>query len=368
MAISRNQSSNSIIATIINSATAEINYAYSNDNEIIFDKGRGQSLFNSPGYGVDYGEWFLFPSSDFKANVKMWGGGGGAHGSAGDAPAGGGGHTVGNVNFMKNIPYVIWVGESGFHNHHSFDTNGNRYRPRVGCAFGGGTGGGHVGGTGGGLSGLFFDCAPTNGGPGAFCQHLGTTFRSPGQSTALLIAGGGGGSGHHTQTNHGRGGGGGGDTAEVSHAQSPANQHGAGHYWNSGTTGQTGWPLQGGLGGATSYTGGGGGGWYGGPGGSHSGSQYNGGGGGSGHIITNTQSGYPNFWIRQLYPNIVSNASTTTAPGSHSVNNPAPAGITDSDYINYTGYGGGSSSTFTPTVSSGNNGRVLIRFRGFGNL
>ena len=371
MAINRvqpNRTDANSIATVINTATAEINYLYPEDNKIIFDKGTSNSLWDNPGYGVTYSEWAIIPTTTFKGQVKMWGAGGGAHGSTGGA-AGGGGHTYGDVRFLKDIPYVVWVGEGGFYAHHNYDSNAQRYRFRQGTTFGNGGGGGHNGGGGGGLSGLFFDCAPTGGGPGGGFGHVGTTFRSPGQSTSLLIAGGGGGAGHHGTGQHGQGGGGGGETANHGHAQAQANQHAGGHRWDTGSAGQIGYAFQGGFGGATSYTGGGGGGWYGGPGGTHgSTNHHNGGGGGSGHILPNTIAGYPNHWIKEQYPNLVKNAGSVTAPGLHQNHNPAAAGTTDIDYVNYTGYGAGNSATFTPTLSSGNNGRVMIRFTGLGDL
>jgi hypothetical protein len=368
MAINRVQTDRTdVIATVINSATGAMEYLYPEDNSIVFDKGSGQSLWNDPGYGIRYGEWTIVPTVDFKGQVKMWGAGGGSHGATTGA-AGGGGHTAADVKFLKGVPYVVWVGESGFYSHHNYDSNGSRYRYRMSSSFGNGGGAGHNGGGGGGLSGLFFDAAPTNGGPGAGFNAVGTTFRSPGQATSLLIAGGGGGAGHHGTSNHGQGGGGGGDTANPGHAQQPANQHAGGHRWDIGAAGQIAWQFQGGYGGASSYTGGGGGGWYGGTGGTHHSSHHNGGGGGSGHILTNTAAGYPNYWIREQYPNLVKNAVTTTAPGAHQNFNPAPAGTSDPDYVNYAGYGGGNSTTFTPTTSSGRNGRVMIRFRGYGDL
>jgi hypothetical protein len=372
MALNRSRSlqkDRNAVATVYNSGLSTYEYIYPEDNKIVFDKGRNQSFWDNPaGYGVDYGEFTIFPYIDFKAQVKMWGAGGGAHGSSGGAAGAGGGHAQANVSFFKNIPYVVWVGESGFYNHHSHDGSGNRHQYRSGCSFGGGGGGGHNGGGGGGMSGLFFHCLPTNGGPGHGLKAISTYFRSPGQSNSLLIAGGGGGGGHHSNGHHGQGGGGGGDTANVGHAQANANQHAGGHRWAAGAQGQIGWQFQGGFGGPSSNTGGGGGGWYGGPGGSHADSHHNGGSGGSGHILTNTTNERPNWWIREKYPNIVRNASHATAPGNHGNNDVSAAQTGDSDYINYTGYGGGHSGTFTPNTSSGNNGRVLIRYQGNGAL
>jgi hypothetical protein len=365
MAIKREQKSiTDAVATVVNSATGAIEYIYPNDNSIVFDKGSGQSFWDNPGYGVNYGEWMIVPTVDFKAQVKMWGAGGGSHGSTGGA-AGGGGHTFGDVRFLKGVPYVVWVGESGYYSHHNYDSNGHRYK-RITSTFGGGGGAGHNGGGGGGMSGIFFQSAPTNGGPGHSFKTVATTFRSPSQSTSLLIAGGGGGAGHHGTSNHGQGGGGGGLVANHGHAQAQANQHAGGHRWDIGASGQIGWQFQGGFGGASSYTGGGGGGWYGGPGGTHHSSHHNGGGGGSGHIVSGTIPEYPNHWIREQYPNLVENAGTQTAPGVHQNHNPAAAGTADVDYANFSGYGGGNSTTFTPTLASGNNGRVMIRFRGVG--
>lgn len=365
MAIKRakGQGRPNVIGTVVNHVTSDISYLEKNDGAIIFDEGYGQSFWNTDEYGVQYGEWLIVPHEDFRAEVKMWGAGGGAHGNTNGA-AGGGGHTYGDVTFYKDRPYVVWVGENGFYSHHNYDSNGSRYRPRMNCTFGGGAGAGHNGGGGGGMSGLFFDCAPTNGGPGAHYASIGTTFRSPGQATALLIAGGGGGAGHHNTSRHGMGGGGGGLTANPGHAQAAANQHAGGHRWNTGSSGQIGHQFQGGFGGSSSYTGGGGGGWYGGTGGTHHSNHHNGGGGGSGHIVSGTADEYPNAWIKNEYPNIVTNAGTSTAPAVHQNFNPAAAGTTDPDYVNYSGYGGGNSTTYTPNTSSGVCGRVIIRYKG----
>lgn len=365
MTIKRESTGNplGIVATVVNSANGEVDYMMPEDGKIVFDKGYSQSSWDGPWYGVRYGEWTIVPEIDFKAEVKLWGAGGGSH-NASNGAAGGGGHTYGDVQFIKGIPYVVWVGEGGYYSHHNYDSNGSRSVFRMCSTFGGGGGGGHNGGGGGGLSGLFFDAAPTNGGPGHGFGAVATTFRSPGQSTALLIAGGGGGAGHHARSQHGQGGGGGGEVANHGHAQAQANQHAGGHRWDAGSAGQIGWQFQGGFGGSSSYTGGGGGGWYGGPGGTHHSSHHNGGGGGSGHIIPNTTGERPNHWIKQMYPNIVRNAATVTAPGVHQNHNPAAAGTTDPDYVNYVGYGSGNSS-YAPG-SSGNNGRVMIRFKGIG--
>lgn len=356
-----------VLATVVNSGNSQVEYLSPVDNSIIFDKGFGQSSWDSAGYGVGYGEWLIIPHTDFKAQVKVWGAGGGSHGATTGA-AGGGGHTQADVKFIKDIPYVVWVGEGGFYSHHNYDSNGSRYRYRMASTFGGGGGAGHNGGGGGGLSGLFFDSAPTNGGPGHGFGQVATTFRSPGQATAILVAGGGGGAGHHGTSNHGQGGGGGGDTGHAGHAQGVSSQHASGTRWDIQAAGQIGWQFQGGFGGSSSYLGGGGGGWYGGVGGTHHSSHHNGASGGSGHIVSNTAAGYPNYWIREQYPNLVRNALTTVAPGTHQNHNPAPAATTDIDYVNYVGYGGGNTTTFTPNTASGNNGRVMIRFKGLGDL
>jgi hypothetical protein len=367
MAIKREQRDKpDILATVINTATSETSYIRNpiKQDSIIFDKGTGQSLWNNPGYGVTYGEWMIVPNDNFITEVKMWGAGGGAHGGGGTGgAAGGGGHTYGTVQFLKGIPYVVWVGESGFYQNYSYDSNANRHCFRSGTTFGGGGGGGHNGGGGGGLSGLFFECAATGGGPAHGINAVSTTFRSPGQSTSLLIAGGGGGEGHHSGSNHGGAGGGGGETANAGHATAPATQHSGGHKWDTHYPGNMGTQFQGGHGGANSYTGGGGGGWYGGTGGTYYPGHHNGGSGGSGHLLPNTISEYPNYWIKEKYPNLVSNAGSVVAPAVHGTYNPAAAGISDIDYVGYTGYGGGNLDTYTPNRSSGNNGRVMIRFK-----
>jgi len=366
MTINRVNQKINALATIFNTATAEYTFVdesmTSNSRGVIFDRGTGQSGWDHMGYGQRYGEWTIVPHETFKADVKIWGAGGGAHGSTGGA-AGGGGFGRARIEFYKDIPYTVIVGEGGFYAHHNHDSNGSRYAYRSNLPFGNAGGGGHNGGSGGGLSGIFFDAGPTNGGPGAGMYANGTTFRGVGQTTALLIAGGGGGAGHHGTAQHGQGGGGGGSTGHVGHAQSPANQFNGGHIWWDGSHGRNGWAFHGGMGGPNSYTGGGGGGWFGGGGGSYraTGGHHNGGSGGSGHAIDQGNARHPNRWIVAKYPTIVSGSYLETAPGSHQNHNPAAAGTTDSDWVNYVGYGAGNSGTFTPTTSSGNNGRVLIR-------
>ena len=362
MTIKRTKTKRFGVATLFNSSTGETSFINPDSSGLIFNRGYSYSSWDSADYGISYGEWLLVPNETFDAEVKMWGAGGGAHNTSGGA-AGGGGYARADIKFISNKPYVIWVGEGGFYSHHNYDTNGNRGVLRSGSSFGGGGGAGHNGGTGGGCSGLFFDAVPTNGGPGHGYSAIATSFRSSGQPTALLVAGGGGGAGHHGTTQHGQGAGGGGQIAGVGHAQSPANQDNAGHRWNASTNGSEGWEFQGGFGGANSYTGGGGGGWYGGPGGTHQAGHHNGGGGGSGHALDlYSQPRHPNYWIKQNYPDIVSRGYLEASPGTHQNHNPAPAAISDSDYVNYVGFGSGNSATYTPTTS-GNNGKVLVRLK-----
>jgi hypothetical protein len=354
----------SAVAVALNTALATHEYIYPNTGSIVFDKGTGSSNWNIPKYGINYGEWVIRPFVDFNAEVKMWGAGGGAHGSTGGA-AGGGGFARADVTFYKDRPYTVIVGEGGFHGNHVYDGNSNRYNARIGGAFGGGGAASHVGGGGGGFSGLFFDSGPTNGGPGTGHQMNSTSFRGAGQANALLIAGGGGGAGHHGTSAHGQGGGGGGSSAGVAHAQDAPNQNNAGTRWNGHNHGELGRKMHGGYGGNSSYLGGGGGGWYGGSGGTHHSSHHNGGAGGSGHALDQYSTArHPNFWIKSVYPTIVRSSYLEAAPGTHQNHNPAPAATSDVDYTNYVAYGAGNSTTYTPDTQSGNNGRVILRFKG----
>lgn len=65
------------------------------------------------------GTWTVTPESDFYANIKMWGAGGGASqdyppGAGGSLGVGGaGGYTRGNVQFLSGVTYHFIVGCSG---------------------------------------------------------------------------------------------------------------------------------------------------------------------------------------------------------------------------------------------------------------
>ena len=193
------------------------------------------------------GSWTVIPSGDFYANVKMWGGGGGASldyppGASGSLGIGGnGGYTKGNVQFLSGVTYQFTVG----------------------CG-GGGYGGQNGGGGGGGASAI----------------------RIVSGSVPILVAGAGGGSGYSgTQTIYG--GNGGGSTASGGSgsagggggSQSAAGAGGVG----SRRSGNPGSSTSGG-GGTINGSGGGGGGT----------SAYGSGGGGGGAILTppsNTDAG-----------------------------------------------------------------------------
>ena len=145
MAINRSSSKAPALATIFNTATAEYTTVdeslADSPNAVLFDKGRYSSSWNAPWYGTNYGEWVIVPHQDFEAQVKIWGAGGGAHGSTGGA-AGGGGFAKARVEFYQGIPYSITVGEGGFYAHHNYDGNGSRYAYRTNTTFGNGGGGG----------------------------------------------------------------------------------------------------------------------------------------------------------------------------------------------------------------------------------
>lgn len=355
------------LALLFNATMAEYSYIESaSPGDKIFDVGSGQSWKDDQSDGLNYGEWLLVPQTDFVAEVKMWGAGGGAHGSTSNAGGGGGGFAKADIEFYKGMPYTIVVPETGYYNHHNGDANMCRHSGRFQGGWPNGGGAGHNGGTGGGSAGIFFDASPTLGGPGAMADHAATTFQGAGQATAILMAGGGGGMGHHGNSSHGQGGGGGGLAAGVGHAQGQATQVWGGHVWATGSQGTSGIPFQGGVGGPSSYTGGGGGGWWGGTGGTHHSTHHNGGGGGTGHALDQSDGRHPNEWIRTRYPDIVKNSYLEASPVSHSSYGATPAATGDVDYNSkgsHEGWGGGHSTTYTPSTNRGNNGRVLIRLK-----
>lgn len=342
----------------------------------IFAKGFGQTSRSitdwSPiygGQGVNYGGWVIIPNQTFDANVKVWGAGGGSRGhDTGNAYAGGGGFSSATIRFYKDTPYAVMVGQGGDHVTHRHSGTGMRGNYRLAGTYGNGGGGAHHGGNGGGLSGVFFNTFVNQGGSGSGHGAIASTFRGPNRSNALIIAGGGGGQGYHSQGHHGGGGGGGGTTGNNGHNANGGSQTGGGGNWGHGT--QAGYAFHGGHAGDAGDSGGGGGGWFGGAGGAHHSSHHNGGGGGSGHLLDlHSTSGYPNFWLKQRYPDLVRNGSTSTAPGVYNNHNVYPGNHSDSDWMG-AGLGGGSQGqdagqqTFG-RVGLGNwhtgyNGRVVI--------
>ena len=201
------------------------------------------------------GTWTVTPQSDFYANIKMWGAGGGASqdyppGAGGSLGIGGaGGYTRGNVSFLSGVTYQFIVGCSG-----------------------GGFAAQRGGGGGGGASAI----------------------RIVSGSVDVLVAGAGGGSGFSgTQTVYGGDGGGssasggsgsaggGGGTQSAAGAGGNGTRHdgdpGSGHNGGGGAVSGSG----GGGGGSSGYgSGGGGGGEIAIP----SGTDAGGGGGGGGYF------------------------------------------------------------------------------------
>ncbi len=236
-----------------------------------------------------FGEYWLLPSTDFTADLKMWGAAGSTisdgvagagddydHANNYDNYSGFGGYTYARMSFVKDQYYTIIVGQGG-----AFGSgNGNSHGPPG--TFGGGGAAGranngghqHGRGSGGGLTGIFLN------------KEFATVNTV--HNNALLIAGGGGGGYGRV----GGGGSGGGTTGTGSGAsrggggasQSAGGAAGSGSY-GSGTK-QAGGKILGGTTVRTKvYTGGGGGGGYygGGTGGPNN---YGGGpgGGGSGYV------------------------------------------------------------------------------------
>jgi len=252
-----------------------------------------------------FGEYWLLPSTNFTADLKMWGAAGstasdGVAGSGTDTDAGlsaysgFGGYTYARMAFTAGQYYTIIVGQGG-----AFGTgSGNSHGPPA--SFGGG---GHAGranngghqhgrGAGGGLTGIF----------------LGKEFADVNavHTASLLIAGGGGG-GYGQQGGGGSGGGTSGSNSGASRGggggtQSAGGAAGGGSY-GSGTK-SAGGKILGGS--SSNRTGvyspsGGGGGYYG--GGSGAPNNYAGGpgGGGSGYVksdasITNSGMNTATAW------------------------------------------------------------------------
>ena len=375
---------NQKIAHVFNEPLASHNDIFWNDKNTgkIFAEGFSQSRrenvdrkdgLSSSEYGDRFGSWTLIPYKTFLADVKLWGAGGGGRGiDTGNAYGAGGGHSRARVKFLKDIPYTIIVGQGGDHTTHRHSGQGGRGTFYPSGTFGNGGGGAQHGGSGGGLSGIFFNTFANAGGPGHGHGYIATPHRSISRSNALIIAGGGGGSGHHSNSHHGQGGAGGGTTGNNAHNANGGSQTGGGSHWGHGSQG--GYALHGGHAGSDSSSGGGGGGWYGGGGGTHHSNHHNGGGGGSGHLLdVHSQSGYPNFWIKSKYPDLITNGETESGTGAHGNNQVNPGRMSDVDW-NGAGSGGGSQGQSAGTQTfgrtglgggtfnhSGYNGRVVIR-------
>lgn len=233
----------------------------------------------------EFGEYWLYPTTDFTADIEMWGAAGATNAIGdGNAPASGGGeggyggHVRARMSFTNGSVYTIIVGQGGM-----FGSAGNYGPP---AAFGGGghsgrpnnSGHSHSRGGGGGLTGIF-----------AGKDFVGANDV---HAAALLIAGGGGG-GFSSQ---GRGGSGGGTTGSsgVNGGNAGAGGGGTQSAGGSGGSGGYGGPAVSAgkiVGGSSTalrnqpYTGGaGGGGYYG--GGASALNNYAGGtgGGGSGYV------------------------------------------------------------------------------------
>ncbi len=369
MTLTRSRSVKSL-ATLLNTATStytRIPLEAANSSTPIFNIGSGSGQDgHSAVPGENFGEWTLTPNVTFNASVKMWGAGGGAHNHSGSGAAGGGGYASSQITFLKDTPYVIWVGQGGSYAYHNQDSNGNRTNAWESGGFGGGGGGGHNAGGGGGMSAIFFNTYGAEGMPGQWWNSTESTFKGPTQQNVILVAGGGGGAGHHGTAQHGQGGGGGGAVANHGHAQSQSTQIDAGHAWRDGSYGSAGTRMHGGHGGANSYTGGGGGGYWGGPGGTHrgTGSHHNGGGGGSGHALDlGSTPEHWNFWIKERYPTLVRSSYLETAPGVHQNHNPNPAATGDADFVGGVGRGAGHDASHN-IFHGGGNGKVIIRVLG----
>jgi len=213
------------------------------------------------------GQWTITPTTDFTANVKMWGASGTMYTSGN---AGAGGYSSGTASFKGGVPYILVVGEggkrvvgSGYHGYgnggYTFYSSGNAVQ-------------------GGGMSGIFSESYTQNG--------------------AIIIAGGGG-SGIHGSYTNGAGGGSSGQNANNGgNTGGTQSAGGTGTYTGSALRGSV-CPV------STSYNSAGGGGYY-------------GGGAGSGVSSASGGSGY-------IRTSVVTNGVTTTGVGS------TPANASDID-------------------------------------
>jgi len=335
------RSGNGALAWYRERKTDLIEHVYpSKRSQIIFNKGGrpGGTAFQSE--SGRFGEYNFYPQTNFIGLVEMWGGGGGNHHGGGSTYGGGGGHARAYVQFEKDVPYTIWVGQGGTDEYGNNPTNHNTFEFKT--AFGGG---GSGSGGGGGLSGIFYN---SWGGHNSQSRTFAPN-NPPGQWNSLLIAGGGGGGGHHGNSHHGQGAGGGGLTGNNAHNANGGGQQFAGNNWGHGS--QAGFAFHGGHAGQDTGNGGGGGGWHGGGGGTHHTSHYNGGGGGASHAANIATPNYKNYELR----NKVRNFETESAPGAHGNNNPAPA--RESHPLR-----DGAGRAADNSTGQGHNGRVLITY------
>ena len=138
------------------------------------------------------GQWTITPTSNFTANFKLWGAGGGCSVSADSISAGAGGYSSGTVSFISGVPYVIVVGAGGS------IQSGIRTGPGPGG--GGYAYDGYSAVSGGGMTGIF---------SGSYSQNRSIVIAGGGGSKVFGIkdAGAGGGSSGQASSDSGVGGG-----------------------------------------------------------------------------------------------------------------------------------------------------------------
>lgn len=59
------------------------------------------------------GQWTITPTTNFTANIKMWGGSGAVYGNGAGGESGAGGFSAGTASFVSGVPYVLVVGAGG---------------------------------------------------------------------------------------------------------------------------------------------------------------------------------------------------------------------------------------------------------------
>ena len=332
--------------TLFENVEPHNNYSrsYTNIKGEIFNVGGGQCFVSETEFVRDYGSYTITPQNNFTAWVMLWGAGGGGSDSSGGNHGGGGGFTRGLVDFEKDVPYTIVIGEGGQQSNSSTHGGGGR---------------GHSGGgNGGGLSGLFYNSSVNS---RAAWNH--TKNPPVKRENALLVAGGGGGKGHHANANVGGGGGGGGWVGRNAHNANGGGQFTNGHAgYNNGGNNAGGHEMHGGHAyQASSWQGGGGGGWYGGGGGGHTSTHHNGGGGGSGHHAHPAEYGVqPNNWLSKF----IRSAHTLSSPSAYHY-----AAGTPANYLNpycYSagtgGYAVGKGGYVNDSTNGSRHGKVVINF------